>query len=118
MDDDAYCRLRAYANDLAARQAALDAWNERNPGADQLDDDAYRALVARDPKPKTNDLVTAQRFHDLMAVALGAYERSTYDQPFDAVWDRQERTLGRLLMGLMVVSIIAVIVTTAVGLTS
>ena len=119
MSDDAYRRLRDYADDLAARQAALDAWNERNPVADELDDDAYRELVARDPKPHTNDLVTVQRFHDLLAVALGAYEAAAMARMgTHVIWDRQERILWRLLIGLMVVSIIAVIVATAYGVTS
>lgn len=110
---DAYRRLRDYADGLAARQVAFAAWKRRNPGADELDDDAYRELVSRDPRPRTDDLVTAQRFHDLMSVALVAYEGRNADQ-----WDRQERILWRLLTGLMVVSIICVIVVTAYGVMS
>ena len=119
-DHDAYRRLRSYADDLAGRRASLSAWMLRNPDADDLDDDQYRELVRRDPKPHVNDLVTAQRFHDLMTVALVAYERRTNSprSALDEMWDRQERTLWRLLIGLMVVSIIAVIVATAYGVTS
>jgi hypothetical protein len=112
MTDDAYLRLRGYADDLAGRRASLSAWMLRNPSAEDLDDDQYRELVARDPKPRTDDLVTAQRFHDLMAVALTAYEGRKSD-----CWERQEQTLGWLLIGLMVVSIIAVILATAYGVT-
>lgn len=76
MGDDAYTRLREWCDDLAARRRALAAWEARNPGWRDLDEDDWSDLYARDPKPFTNDVVSVERFHDLMVVALAAFERS------------------------------------------
>ena len=74
---DAYARLRAYADDLQARFIAQAAWKARHPDWQTMDEDdeAWQQIVAVDPFPPTDDVVTAARFLDILAVALAAYER-------------------------------------------
>jgi hypothetical protein len=74
---DAYARLRAYADDLQARFVAQAAWKERHPDWRTMDEDdpTWQQILAVDPFPRTDDVVTAARFLDVLAVALEAYER-------------------------------------------
>jgi hypothetical protein len=72
--DDAYARLRAYADDLNARVVAQEAWKRRHPKWETFDDFTWEQVTDVDPYPQTNDLVTARRLLDVMLVALAAYE--------------------------------------------
>ena len=74
---DAYTRLRAYADDLQARVVAQAGWKARHPDWQMMDEDdpTWQKILAVDPFPRTDDVVTAARFLDVLAVALEAYER-------------------------------------------
>ncbi len=72
---DAYTRLRAYADDLETRVVANRAWKERHPDWRTFDRKTWKRVTDADPYPSVEDVVTAARFLDVLAVALEAYER-------------------------------------------
>lgn len=73
--EESYNRLRKYADDLHGRIESQKNWHERNPGVDPFNEYEYtRNLHESDPYPLTSDVMTAERFSDLLIVALRAYE--------------------------------------------
>jgi len=91
----AYHDLRTYADDLLNRIAMRRAWVERHPdhateeyNADflswQMGGEYWKSGIStfdpNDPEPRTADLLTAERFTDLMLVALAAYEGIVRDE--------------------------------------
>lgn len=73
--EESYARLRRYADDLHDRVVKQKHWHERNPGVDPLNEYEYtRALHESDPYPSTNDVLSVERFSDLLIIALHAYE--------------------------------------------
>lgn len=67
-------RLASYAGDLERRFVAQKAWQDRNPGVNPFDHNQYTdEFHERDPYPLTNDLITAQRFLDLVNISLAAF---------------------------------------------
>jgi len=90
--DDSYRDIRAYLDDLNARMNAQQWWLARHPDTDtdeyEADYDRYldnpsswtagvSTFDPTDPMPNTADVLSVQRFIDLMTVAVTAYERST-----------------------------------------
>lgn len=74
--NESYARLKEYAQDLKNRLDAQQAWHERNPGISPFRPDQYTDdLHETDPYPFTNDIISAQRFHDLIILSLSAYEK-------------------------------------------
>lgn len=74
-------KLGAYMNDLARRFEEQKSWQQRNPGINPFDPEQYdEDFHARDPYPLTNDLITAERFLDLLVVAIAAYDGAINDQ--------------------------------------
>lgn len=66
-------RLREYADDLYLRFEQQKKWWARHPEYgpdDEIPDEVFEA----DPFPSTSDIITSQRFLDLVLVALAAYE--------------------------------------------
>ena len=72
---DAYTRLRAYADVLHDRLVAQAEWKARHPDWETMDDEEWEQVDHADPFPRTDDVLTAARFLDVLAVALAAYER-------------------------------------------
>lgn len=73
--EQSYTRLREYTDDLSARFAAQREWWARHPEYkpdDDIPDDVFEA----DPFPSTSDVITSQRFLDMLIVALAAFEET------------------------------------------
>jgi hypothetical protein len=69
-------RLSSYADDLERRFIEQKAWQDRNPGINPFDHTQYTdEFHERDPYPLTNDLITAQRFLDIINIALAAFNK-------------------------------------------
>jgi len=70
-----YTRLLAYADDLKERVVANRAWKDRHPDWLTFDHETWERVTDADPYPSVEDVVTAERLLDILAVALAAYER-------------------------------------------
>ena len=67
---EAHQRIAEYHADLTARMAARKAWLLRHPNDDPRD----WGSKSPDPYPITEDVLTQQRFVDLMTLILGLYQ--------------------------------------------
>lgn len=92
MSNQAYTNLKTYCDDLTERLRLVEEWKIRHPDWDtQLfrrdesnwymakDDEEPTFKSSFDPndlRPHTADLLTAERWNDLMQVALAAFEKN------------------------------------------
>ena len=70
-----YDRLLSYVVDFSRRMHEQSEWWARHPEFgpnDDIPDEVFEA----DPFPSTSDVITSQRFLDLLVVALAAYEEA------------------------------------------
>lgn len=75
-EEASWQRLNEYANDLRQRFDAQKSWQERNHGINPFNPEQYTdEFHARDPYPLTTDLISAERFLDILTIAIAAYER-------------------------------------------
>ena len=64
-----------YATDLSRRRQEQREWWARHPEygpSDEIPDEVFEA----DPFPSTSDIITSERFLDMLIVALGAFEEA------------------------------------------
>ena len=91
MSNQAYFNIKTYCDDLTERLRLVEEWKLRHPDWDTQpfrrdESDWYRALDLyegltfkssfdpNDLRPHTSDLLTSERWNDLMLVALSAFE--------------------------------------------
>jgi hypothetical protein len=90
----AYADIRSYLDDLTNRQRLREAWLERHPDHDsnsgEYMGDSWQHTLnptgwkpsgrstfdPNDPEPQVSDILTSQRFANLMRVAVSAYEKA------------------------------------------
>jgi hypothetical protein len=83
-----YETLKAYALDLAQRAKALEEWKKRHPDWDTpefRDDERTWTIYGEkswgttfhpnDPRPRTSDVLTAERFGGMLVMLVELYER-------------------------------------------
>jgi hypothetical protein len=73
-----YDRLSSYATDFSRRIQEQREWWSRHPEygpSDEIPDEVLEA----DPFPSTSDVITSERFLDLLIVALQAFEEARRD---------------------------------------
>lgn len=97
MNNQAYLNIKEYCDDLTERLRLVEEWKLRHPDWDtQLfrrdESDWYKALDLyegltfkssfdpNDLRPHTSDLLTAERWNDLMRVALAAFEKAIQNE--------------------------------------
>jgi hypothetical protein len=93
--EESFHRLKSYSDDLSERLRLLDAWKLRHPDCDSKqyrqdalnwDDDIEKVhnfqstFDPNDDRPDTYDTISAQRFNDLILVALKAYEQAAINE--------------------------------------
>lgn len=90
MNNQAYLNIKEYCDDLTERLRLVEEWKLRHPDWDtqpflrdesnwiRADDDAELTFETsfdpNDLRPNTSDLLTSERWNDLMLVALSAFE--------------------------------------------
>lgn len=75
--DESWQRLVTYLNDLNRRLLAQERWSQRNPDINPFDIKQYTMeLHESDPWPETRDILTIERFMDLITIAIAAFERT------------------------------------------
>ena len=90
MNNQAYLNIKTYCDDLTERLRLVEEWKVRHPDWDtqpfrrdesnwiRADDDAELTFETsfdpNDLRPQTSDLLTSERWNDLMLVALSAFE--------------------------------------------
>lgn len=75
--DESWQRLVNYLNDLNRRLLAQERWSQRNPDINPFDLEQYTMeLHESDPWPETRDILTIDRFRDLITIATAAFERT------------------------------------------
>ena len=90
MNNQAYLNIKEYCDDLTERLRLVEEWKLRHPDWNtqpflrdesnwiRADDDAQLTFETsfdpNDLRPHTADLLTAERWNDLMQVALSAFE--------------------------------------------
>lgn len=92
---ESFDRLKNYSNDLSERLRLLDEWLLRHPDSDskqfrqdardwELDTEKEHNFQStfdpNDERPDTYDTISAQRFNDLILVALKAYEKAIINE--------------------------------------
>ena len=70
-----YERIRSYTDSLLSRVEAQKEWHRRHPEYGQLHEVPDEVFEA-DPYPDTGDIITAERFTDMLVLILEAWERS------------------------------------------
>jgi hypothetical protein len=90
MSNQAYFNIKEYCDDLTERLRLVEEWKLRHPDWNtqpflrdesnwiRADDDAESTFETsfdpNDLRPNTSDLLTSERWNDLMLVALSAFE--------------------------------------------
>jgi hypothetical protein len=90
MNNQAYFNIKTYCDDLTERLRLVEEWKLRHPDWNtqpflrdesnwiRADDDAELTFETsfdpNDLRPNTSDLLTSERWNDLMLVALSAFE--------------------------------------------
>jgi hypothetical protein len=97
MNNQAYLNIKKYCDDLTERLRLVEEWKLRHPDWDTQpfrrdESDWYKALDLyegltfkssfdpNDLRPHTSDLLTAERWNDLMRVALAAFEKAIQNE--------------------------------------
>lgn len=94
MSEAAYKQVKTYCDDLSERIRLLDEWQKRHPDWDSgqfIRDGKHfskykeqgriytSSFDPNDLSPRTDDVLTAQTFNNIMLIALAAYEKAIHN---------------------------------------